>query len=59
MIVLAYDYTAYLIAGYDATITAVIRRWQQNFPELAYVVASLMLWLWLHLFFEGFVRARQ
>jgi hypothetical protein len=56
-LIVIYDLLAYHLAGMDATITAVIHRWQIKYPELPALVGGLFAWLWLHLFLSGLIRA--
>jgi hypothetical protein len=50
--VLIYDAIVAIMFGREATITFVVQQWARTYHELPYLVAGLMVWLWLHLFFE-------
>lgn len=56
LFIILYDITAREIGGETATISHVIREWCLSFRELPYLAAGVMVWLWLHLFFEVMMR---
>jgi hypothetical protein len=56
MFVILYDIVALELGGREATISHVVRGWAETFHELPYIVAAVLVWLWLHLFFEVLIR---
>ncbi len=44
-----YDLASWLIGGYDATATAVIREWSERWPWARWVLLILLVVLWAHL----------
>jgi hypothetical protein len=49
-VVIAYDLLALTVGGPNATITHVVQWWARKYSELPWIVAGLLVFLWLHLF---------
>lgn len=52
MLVILYDVAIDFFYGREATITFCLQQFARKFSDLPYIVAGLLVWLWLHLFFE-------